>query len=145
MKCVKASLSAITLGVRNYQRSLDFYKNAFAFPTKATKNDGVAFFKLETGMVLVLRGRSDLAKDASVSPQGSGFPGFYLAHNVRSEKAVDDIFRQVTKRGAEAVKKPQRASWGGYCAYIADPDGYLWEIVYNPYLKLDRKGRIILP
>jgi uncharacterized protein len=142
---MKPSLTAVTLGVRNFSKSLDFYKNAFGFPTKATKKDGVAFFKLETGIVLVLRGMRDLAKDAMVSPDGSGFPGFYLAHNVRSEKAVDDVFRQVTKLGARSVKKPQKASWGGYSTYVADPDGYLWEIVYNPFLKLDPRGRIILP
>ena len=134
----------MTLGVRDFEKSLDFYKNALGFPTKATKKDGVAFFKLETGIVLGLRSRPELAKDAMVSPRGSGFPGFYLAHNVRSEKAVDDVFRQVTKLGARSVKKPQKASWGGYSAYIADPDGYLWEIVYNPFWMLDRKGRIML-
>lgn len=141
---MRPSITAVTLGVRSFKRSLDFYKNALGFPTKATEKDGVAFFKLETGIVLVLRGRRDLAKDALVSPHGSGFPGFYLAHNVRSEKAVDDVFRQVTKLGARSVKKPQKASWGGYSAYFADPDGYLWEIVYNPFLMLDQKGRIVL-
>jgi uncharacterized protein len=142
---VKPSLSAVTLGVRNFDKSLDFYKIALGFPTKATKKDGVAFFKLENGIVLGLRGRRDLAKDAMISPRGSGFPGFYLAHNVGSQKAVDDAFRQATKLGARAVKKPQKASWGGYSAYFADPDGYLWEIVYNPFWKLDKKGSITLP
>ena len=141
---MKPSITAVTLGVRNFERSLDFYKHAFGFPTSSTEKDGIAFFRLETGIVLVLRGRMDLAKDAMVSPRGNGFPGFCLAHNVRSEKAVDDVFRQVTKLGARSVKKPQKASWGGYSAYIADPDGYLWEIVFNPFWKLDRKGRIML-
>ena len=26
----------------------------------------------------------------------------------------------------------QRADWGGYTGYFADPDGFLWEVAWNP-------------
>jgi hypothetical protein len=37
------------------------------------------------------------------------------------------------------------AFWGGYSGYFADPDGYPWEIAYNPHWKLDAEGRVVLP
>lgn len=36
--------------------------------------------------------------------------------------------------GAAAVRPPHATFWGGYSAYIADPDGHLWELVSNPDL-----------
>jgi len=140
---MQPSISVITLGVADFQRSLAFYKNGLGWPTKATSKDNIAFFKLN-GIVLALYDKKGLAEDAGVSARGSGFPGVTLAHNVRSEREVDEVFMQVTKLGAKTIKKPQKASWGGYSGYFADPDGYLWEVVYNPHWKLDRKGSVIL-
>lgn len=34
--------------------------------------------------------------------------------------------------GAEIVKSAGDTFWGGYAGYFADPDGHLWEIVWNP-------------
>ena len=136
---MQPSISVITLGVSDFGRSLNFYKKGLKWQTKATKKDGIAFFKLN-GVVLALYDKKGLAEDAGVNPEGSGFPGITLAHNVRSEKEVDESIKLVTKLGARVVKKPQKTSWGGYSGYFADPNGYLWEIVYNPHWKLDRNG-----
>jgi uncharacterized protein len=141
---MEPSLSVLTLGVVDFGRSLDFYKRGLKWPTKAKKKDGIAYFKLN-GTVLALYGKRGLAEYAGVNPEGSGFPGITLAHNVRREKDVDRVFERVTKLGAKVVKKPQKTSWGGYGGYFADPEGYLWEVVYNPRWKLDRKGSVVLP
>ncbi len=141
---MKPSLSVVTLGVNDFARSLDFYKRGLKWATKASKKDSIAFFKLN-GVILALYDKKSLAKDAQVEAKGNGFPGITLAHNVKSEKQVDEILKQVTKLGAKLVKKPQKASWGGYSGYFADLDGYLWEVVYNPFWKLDQKGSVILP
>ena len=140
---MRPSISVITLGVRDFGRSLDFYKKGLGWPTKAMIKDGIAFFKLN-GIVLALFDKKGLAADAGVSAEGSGFPGMTLAHNVRSEKEVDEVVQLVTRLGGKVIKKPQRVSWGGYSAYFADPDGYLWEVVYNPHWKMDRRGSILL-
>jgi uncharacterized protein len=73
-----------------------------------------------------------LAADAGVPPAGSGFPGFALAHNVRSIGEVDQVINVAVTAGARLVKPPQRAEWGGYSGYFADPDGFLWEVAWNP-------------
>ena len=74
-----------------------------------------------------------MAEDATVSPDGSGFPGFALAHNVASESEVDRVIEQAVSAGAALVKPPQKVFWGGYSGYFKDPDGFLWEVAHNPH------------
>lgn len=93
--------------------------------------------------MLELFDREALAKDAGVSHEGSGFPGFTLAYNAQSEKEVDEVFEQMRKSGAKIVKEPHKTDWGGYSGYFADPDGFLWEVAHNPIWKYDDKGRVL--
>jgi catechol 2,3-dioxygenase-like lactoylglutathione lyase family enzyme len=124
-------ISMITLGVADLETSVRFYKKGLGFP-KMDSPPEVAFFTLN-GSWLGLYGRESLAEDAGVSPRGSGFPGFTLSHNVASEADVDKIVEKAVSAGAVLVKPPKRAFWGGYHSYFKDPDGYLWEIAYNPH------------
>lgn len=140
---MRPNLTVVTLGVNNFERSLRFYRDGLGFPTSAKEQDGIAFFDLN-GVVLALFDRHTLALDALVSPEGSGFSGVMLAHNASSPKEVDQIFVQIAEMDAKIVKKPQGTPWGGYSGYFADPDGHLWEIVYNPHWALNRKGNVVL-
>jgi uncharacterized glyoxalase superfamily protein PhnB len=63
-----------------------------------------------------------------------------LAYNTRSEKEVDEVFAHLEQKGVRVIRKPAKASWGGYSGDVADPDGNLWEVAYNPYLPLDEQG-----
>jgi len=84
-----------------------------------------------------------LADDAQISPEGSGFSGFTLAHNMRSEAEVDALIEELKEKGVKIVKEPQKVFWGGYSSYFADPDDFLWEVAYNPYSKFDEDGNLI--
>jgi len=88
-------------------------------------------------MWLSLYAREALAEDAAVSPEGSGFRGFTLAHNVRSPEAVDRLLADAVAAGATLVKPGQKVFWGGYSGYFADPDGFLWEVAWNPHLPIE--------
>lgn len=125
-------ISMITLGVRDLGRSIAFYEQGLGFP-RLESPPSVAFFTLN-GTWLGLFGREALAEDAQVSAQGSGFPGFSLSHNVDCEAKVHAVFEQALAAGATATKTPQTVFWGGYCGYFKDPDGYLWEVAYNPMM-----------
>jgi uncharacterized glyoxalase superfamily protein PhnB len=111
--------------------SVKFYEEGLGFPRMESPPE-VAFFKL-TGTWLGLYGRDALADDATVSPLGSGFESFTLAHNVHSEAEVDEVINQAVEAGATLVKKPDRVFWGGYSGYFKDLDGHLWEIAHNPH------------
>ena len=59
---------------------------------------------------------------------------FAIAHNVRSEKEVDEVMGQAQRAGATIVKAAQKTFYGGYAGYFADPDDHLWEVAYNPQM-----------
>lgn len=122
---------------------MKFYREAMGWNSTYRPGDPIAFFQLN-GLVLGLFPRQELAKDARVSPRGSGFRGVSLAHNVRSRRAVVAIFERLKRRGAWIVKGPRAAEWGGFSGYFADPDGHLWEVAHNPSWKLDRHGSVRL-
>ncbi len=128
---MKPRISMITLGVRHLDTSIRFYKDGLGFP-KMDSPPTIAFFTLH-GSWLGLYGRDSLAEDATVSPEGSGFPGFALAHNVSSESEVEKVIEQAVSAGATLVKPAQKVFWGGYSGYFKDPDGYLWEVAHNPH------------
>lgn len=95
-----------------------------------------AFWRV-AGTWLALYPRDELAADATVPADGSGFAGFTLAHNVRTRAEVDATLKEAEAAGAEMLKPAQDASWGGYSGYFADPDGYLWEVAWNPYFWIE--------
>jgi len=121
----------ITLGVKDLATSIRFYKEGLGFPQMESPPE-VAFFTLN-GTWLGLYNREELAKDATVKSDGSGFNSFTLSHNVETEEDVDTIFKKAIDAGASIAKEPQKASWGGYSGYFKDPDDHLWEVAYNPH------------
>lgn len=127
---MKPRISMITLGVRDFDAAVKFYEEGLGFP-RMESPPGVAFFTLN-GTWLGLYGWDELAEDATVPTEGGGFEGFTLAHNVSSEKEVDEVVDQAVSAGATLVKKPQKVFWGGYSGYFRDLDGHLWEVAHNP-------------
>ncbi len=128
-------ITIVTLGVRDLDRAVRFYRDGLGLPLQG-EPEGIAFFELR-GIRLALYPRAALAEDATVSAGGSGFAGFTLAHNVRSPDEVDRTLAEAARAGATLVKPGQKVFWGGYSGYFADPDGFLWEVAWNPGLPLD--------
>lgn len=136
-------ISLITLGVEDVARSTAFYER-LGWARSPSSQDAITFIQLK-GIVLGLFSRQALAEDAKVENTPPGFSGVTLAHNVTSERGVDAVYKFALSCGATAVKPPEKVFWGGYSGYIADPDGHLWEIAYNPFFPLDKDGHVILP
>lgn len=128
-------ISIITLGVSNLARSIEFYRDGLGLPLRPGE-EAIAFFETK-GTWLALFPRESLAEDARVSVPGGGSPGFTLAHNVRTREEVDSLISHAVSVGGTLVKSAQDAEWGGYSGYFADPDGYLWEIAWNPFFWIE--------
>ena len=97
------------------------------------------------GTILALFPRHELAADAQIADDGAGFGGFSLAHNVPSKAEVEATLAQAAAAGAKVVKPAQDVFWGGYNGYFTDPDGFLWEVAYNPFFPLGPDGELQLP
>jgi uncharacterized protein len=130
---MKPQITIITLGVSDLKKSKDFYERIFGWKPAAHSNDDISFYELN-GLHLALFPAHALAEDAGVPAEGSGFRKFTIAHNVGSEKEVDELIAELESKGVKIVKRPQKVFWGGYSSYVSDPDGNLWEIAYNPFM-----------
>ena len=137
------NLHLITLGVRDFEKSKRFYTETLGWKQSSASQNDVAFFQT-SGVVFAIYPREKLAEDAVVSPEGSGFSGLTLAHNAQSESEVDEIIRDLRSKDVKIVKEPQKAFWGGYSSYFADPDDYRWEVAYNPFFPFDENGNLKL-
>ncbi|WP_020484974.1 VOC family protein [Methylomonas sp. MK1] len=132
---MKQTISFVTLGVADLERSRRFYQ-ALGWQESSGSQEEVAFFQVGS-IAFALFGREALADDANVSPEGSGFPGFSLAHNVPSEQDVETTLLEAVSAGGKLVRSGEKAAWGGFRGYFADPDGFLWEVCFNPFFPLD--------
>ena len=137
-------LNIITLGVADLAGSLRFYRDGLGWQPSAMSNEHIAFIQLG-GVILGLYSRASLAADAQLPAAGSGFAGFTLAQNVATREAVDAALARALAAGGTILKPAQDVFWGGYSGYFADPDGFAWEVAWNPHLKLSASGLVELP
>jgi catechol 2,3-dioxygenase-like lactoylglutathione lyase family enzyme len=141
---MRQKLNLITLGVSDFERSVNFYENGLGWKKSSASVEGLALFPLG-GMVLALHPREALAEDAMADPKGSGFSGITISYNAKSEDEVNEVLEQVKSAGAKIIKPAQKVYWGGYSGYFADPDGHLIEVAHNPFWELDENDNIKLP
>jgi len=134
-------ISYFTIGVSNLEAMKNFYKEKFGWKTMI-ENDGIVFFKLN-GFIFGLYPKDELAEDVGVKNDGTGFKGFTMAINLKSEKAVDDLFAEFSKNDVRIIKAPEKVFWGGYRGYAADIENNYWEFASNPFLDLDENGNVV--
>lgn len=136
-------LSLVTLGVRDLGVSRAFYKR-LGWTESSAGNDEVAFFQCG-GLVFALWGRDALADDARVAAGEASFANISLAHNVRNQADVDVTLEEAKRAGATILRPGSNTSWGGRTGYFADPDGFAWEVAWNPGFVILPDGGIRLP
>ena len=137
-------VTLITLGVSNLERAVAFYQDGLGWPLSGASVEGeVAFFRTG-GTVLALWGREALAEDANIDSEGGGFSSFALAHNVAEKEEVDSVLEEAVSAGATITREAQDTFFGRN-GYFADPEGYLWEVAWNPSFPLSEDGSIELP
>lgn len=133
---MRPKIHVLTLGVADLERSLAFYR-ALGFESEGiigTEFPGgtAAMFELEDGLILALYGRADLEKDANATFDAPGRGEFSIGHLVASREAVDEVLAAAQGAGATLTEEPYDRAWGIYSGYFRDPDGHLWEVIWNP-------------
>ncbi len=139
---MKQSIRVVTLGVDDLRRSRAFYSDGLGW-TPLRDLGEIVFYQAGFGLLLAIWPLQDLAGDvgAPLTPGSS----FSLGHNVDSRQEVDEVIDRARRAGAKILKEPQDAPlFGGYQGYFSDPDGYLWDVVYNPGLTVAEDGTVAL-
>ena len=134
---MKPRITVITLGVDDLDRALHFYRDGLGFATegiigKEFEYGAVVFIDLQPGLRLALWPRASIAHDTGLSIAKASATEMTLGHNVASSAEVDAVMAKAKAAGATIAKAAHDTFWGGYSGYFQDPDGHLWEIVWNP-------------
>ena len=134
---MKPHLTVLTLGVDDLARAVAFYRDGLGWPTSGIvgqefAHGAVAFFELQSGLRLALWARADLAHDTGLPAAPASPTECSLGHNVASAAEVDAVMTTAIHAGARMLKAAGTTFWGGYAGYFQDPDGHVWEVVWNP-------------
>jgi catechol 2,3-dioxygenase-like lactoylglutathione lyase family enzyme len=139
---MKPRITVLTIGVDDLERSVRFYRDGLGLPTKGIvgtefEYGAVAFFDLQHGVQLALWPRASIARDTGLPVEAPSATELTLGHNVNSKEEVDQVMAQAERAGARIVKRAGDTFWGGYAGYFQDPDGHLWEIAWNPQMRVE--------
>lgn len=134
---MKPRISVITLAVDDLERAVRFYREGLDLQTEGIVGQefeygAVAFFELEGAIRLALWPRQSLAHDTGLALGTGTSASFSLGHNVASKAEVDAVMQNAATAGALIVRSAASTFYGGYAGYFQDPDGHLWEVVWNP-------------
>ena len=141
-KATEPHIDVITLAVGDLDRSLAFYRDGLGLETtgvvatefvdeETSAAGAIVIFRLRGGLVLALY-------PAANSPRTPTFPS---DHRRRASSASDNSSRTEPRsmRCSAKPNRPGRLSLGDptialgiYSGYFRDPDGHLWEIIWNP-------------
>jgi len=140
------SVSMFTLGVEDLERSIAFY-SALGWEYSPDSDPKMCTFMISSNIAIGLVPYDFLAKDAllPVEPK-QRFSGVTFAVNGVSAEEVDALFARAVEAGGTAQQVPQWKDWGGYdgySGYFLDPDGYIWEVAYAPFLRLSEDNRLL--
>lgn len=138
---MKPRITVLTLGVADLDRSVQFYKDGLGLYTegiigKEFEYGAVAFFDLQNGLKLALWPRESISNDTKIPQQSPSATEFTIGHNVGSKEEVDNVMEEAKRAGATIIKSAADTFWGGYAGYFQDPDGHLWEVVWNPQFEI---------
>ena len=134
---MRPRISVLTLGVADLARSLAFYRDGLGLPTEGIvgrefEHGAVAFFDLAGGIRLAIWAQDDIAHDSGLARTPVSATAVSIGHNVARREEVDAVMDEAAHAGAEIVKPAQTTFYDGYAGYFRDPDGHLWEVVWNP-------------
>lgn len=139
---MKSHITVLTIGVDDLERALAFYRDGMGLSTegiigKEFEHGAVAFFDLQKGLKLAIWNRKDIAYDTGIEQTTPSPTEFTIGHNVASREEVDQVMKEAKEAGARIIKRAHDTFWGGYSGYFQDPDGHLWEIVWNPQFETE--------
>lgn len=133
-------ISFVTLAVADLDATRRFYVDGLGWTPDVDVPGEVLMFRAGEHLVLSLWAESGFEAEVGPVRRGDGIVPVTLAHNVPTTGGVDAVLATARAAGAE-VTGPAERDWGGYTGYFADPDGFRWEVAFNP----GPIGQVVLP
>lgn len=121
----------ISLVVADLTRARRFYLEGLGWPAAFEGGEDVIMIHVGHKLVLSLWAEAAARAEIGEVRRGGTLP-FTLAHNVAAPAEVDAVLATARKAGASVHAAEQR-DWGGYSGYFTDPDGFRWEVAFNPH------------
>lgn len=138
-------ITAITLGVRDVAASRRFYVEGLGWPALFEAEGEIFFIQIAAGQMLGVWNVESMHSeygDVALPAEGAPAIPMSLGRNVDSVDQVHQEIERALAAGATLVQAPQKQTWGGTSGCFADPDGYRWDIVHNPGLRVDPDGTL---
>ena len=133
-------ISFVTLAVRALDASRAFYVDGLGWTPELDVPGEVLMISTGATLVLSLWDRRRFEAEVGPIAAGEGVAPIALAHNVATRAEVDEVLATARAAGAATTAAVER-DWGGYSGYFADPDGFRWEVAWNP----GPIGQLVLP
>lgn len=125
-------ISFVTLVVHNLEASRAFYVGGLGWPVELEAPGEVLMIRVGDKLILSFWQESAAISELGPIGHAHGALPFVLSQNAATRSNVDQILAAAKIAGATIVTEPISREWGGYSGYFADPDGFRWEIAYNP-------------
>ncbi|MBC7172850.1 MAG: VOC family protein [Polyangiaceae bacterium] len=124
-------LNFVTLVVADLDRARRFYLDGLGWAAALDVAGEVVMVHVGDKLVLSMWAESAARAEIGEVTRGGTLP-FTLAHNVASPAEVDAVLETARAAGA-TVHVAQQRGWGGYSGYFVDPEGFRWEVAFNPH------------
>lgn len=125
-------VSFITLVVSDLDATRRFYVDGLGWEAEVDVPGEVLMFRVADKLVLSLWVEEGFVAEVGHAPTRGGVPPVTLSHNLATTQGVDTVLQQARAAGASEIGEASEREWGGYSGYFADPDGFRWEVAYNP-------------
>lgn len=125
-------ISFLTLAVRDLAASRRFYVDGLGWTPEVEVGGDVVMIRTGDRLVLSLWDREHFEAEVGRIGDGDGVAPFTISYNCATPADVDDVLETARAAGADPVQLGEERVWGGYSGYFADPDGYRWEVAWNP-------------
>lgn len=136
------AITALTLGVRDLERSRGFYVQGLGFREISHVPGEILFVQAGHGLLLALWNVASMPGEYGDVGHGVQAPPMSLGHNTGSVEEVNDLYAKAMAAGATSIGAPTTREWGGTSACVADPDGFRWDFVHNPAFSIGEDGFI---
>lgn len=134
-------ISFVTLAVSDLDATRRFYVDGLGWTAELDVPGEVLMIRAGEHLVLSLWDSAHFEDEVGRIGRGEGVAPFTLAHNVPTREEVDHVLETARRAGADPVHAAEEREWGGYTGYFGDPDGFRWEIAWNP----GPVGQLVLP